>query len=133
VGALCHDLGKPVEWRKNQPGIFSNRTGAGVFYGENPNMSTLEEGASYQVARHPLWSLYITMAVGMPEHIIHIVASHSGEGELLLRSPEAWVVRHADEIWWHQVARQAMGGHPGPAPQWREGAPSHRRRINTKT
>lgn len=133
TGAICHDLGKPFEWRNNQSGVFSTRTGAGVFYGENPNMPTLEGDVSYQVARHPMWSLYIAMAVGMPEHIVHIVASHSREGELLLRSPEAWVVRHADEIWWRQVARKAMGGYPGPTPQWREGPPSHWRRFDART
>ncbi len=125
AGALCHDLGIPIEWRNKQSGIFSTITGAGVFYGENPKMPSLEGNVSYQVARHSTWSFHVAIAAGMPEHVLHIVGSHSKEGEFLLRSPEAWVVHEADLIWWRQVGRQSMGGFPGPIPQWREGSPVH--------
>src|SRR5208282_2668024 len=113
TAALCHDLGKPVEWRNNQAGIFAQRDGVGTFYGKNPNMPSIGEKASYQVARHPVWGFYIAMTVGLPEAVVHAISAHSREGELLLRSPEAWIVRNADEIYWKQVGRQNMGGFPG--------------------
>lgn len=128
AGALCHDVGKPIEWKNNQSGILSRITGAEVFYGENPNMPSIEENVSYQIARHPVWGLYVAMVAGMPEHVVHIIASHSFEGDFLLRSPEAWLVRQADHIWWHYIGRQIMGGYPGPIPQWREGLPLYYRR-----
>ena len=130
AGALCHDLGKPIEWRNNQSGIYAIRNGVGVFYGENPNMPSIGKITSHQIARHSVWSLYVAMTVGMPEHIVHIVASHSKEGEHLLRSPEAWVVRFADEIWWHEVARRHMGEYPGAPMPDRLEAQSHRRRLD---
>ena len=129
TGALCHDVGKPIEWKKNQQGIFAfdNKTGAGAFYGENPDMPSLEEGASYQIARHSMWGLHVAMVVGMPEHIAHIISAHSYEGDFLLRSPEAWVVKQADEIWWQQIGRQALEEHPGPIPSWQEGMSTYKR------
>ena len=132
TGALCHDLGKAMEWRSQQPGVYTIRKGVGVFYGKNPNMPSIGRVASYQIARHSTWSFHIAMTVEMPEHIAHIVGSHSREGELLLRSPEAWVVRRADEIWWEQVARQEMGGYPGaPMPDRLEEL-SHVRQLGSR-
>ena len=130
AAALCHDLGKPVEWRNNQPGVYAIRQGVGVFYGKNPKMPPIGGKASYQIARHSVWSFHIAMSVGMPEHVAHAVGSHSREGELLLRSPEAWVVRFADEIWWTEVARQRMGGYPGAPMPDRLEAQSHSRRLD---
>jgi putative nucleotidyltransferase with HDIG domain len=130
VGALCHDVGKPLEWRNNQPGYYAVRQGVGVFYGKNPEMPSIGQNASYQVARHSVWSFHIAMTVGMPEHLAHIVGAHSREGELLLRSPEAWVVRYADEIWWDEIAKQYMGGYPGGPMPDRFEAQAHARRLD---
>lgn len=131
AGALCHDVGKPLEWRNQQPGVYAIR-GAGTFYGRNPNMPPIGEKASYQVARHPVWSFHIAMTVGMPEHVAHIIGAHSREGELLLRSPEAWVVRYSDEIWWDEVGKKHMGGYPGgPIPDRLE-SQSHSIRLDWK-
>jgi putative nucleotidyltransferase with HDIG domain len=110
AGALCHDVGKPIEFRNNQRGIFSNATGAGTFYGQNRNMPSIDKEASYQIARHPLWGLYVAVQVGMPDHVVHIIASHSHEGEYILRSREALIVKMADNVWWEQVAYQILGG-----------------------
>jgi putative nucleotidyltransferase with HDIG domain len=132
AGALCHDLGKPIEWRNKQPGIYAIRNGTGTFYGKNPNMPSIGDKTSYQVARHPVWGFHIAMTVGMPEHLAHIIGSHSREGDLLLRSPEAWIVRYADEIWWSVVGTKHMGGFPGgPIPDKLE-ADSHPVRLGLK-
>ena len=82
-------------------------------------------GVSYQVARHSVWGLHIAMTVGMPQHVAHIITSHSFEGGLIMRSPEAWVVHHADEIWWDQIAREALG-----TPRERERLSSYRRQLD---
>lgn len=125
AGTLCHDVGEPLECRKNQKGFFtpmfqpSKR--AGTFYGNNPNMPAIEPGISYQIVRHPTFGVYVTMAVGMPEHVVHIVATHSYEGEVLWRSPEAALVHDADFMWWTQTIR-----FPYPAvPEWRISEPVH--------
>ncbi len=141
AAAICHDVGKPIEWRDNQRGFYSNAMGAGTFYGENPNMPKIEDGASYQIARHPVWGVYVAMQVGMPDHIIHMIAAHSLEGNLYIRTPGALVVKEADEIWWEQVAYGIVGTWPGSESpfmkgkvrkyrqmDWRRGAP---RRKNT--
>jgi putative nucleotidyltransferase with HDIG domain len=112
AGSLCHDVGKPIEWRNGQRGVYSTASGAGTFYGENPNMPSIDEGMSYQVARHPIWGLYVAMQVGMPEHVVHIITSHSYEGEHLFKSQEALIVRVADVIWWEQVAHEILGKWP---------------------
>lgn len=131
VGALCHDVGKPIEWRNNQQGTFAVTQGLGVFYGRNANMPSLGENGSYQIARHSVLGLYVAMTVGMPEHVIHIISSHSKEGDFLLRSPEAWIVKYSDEIWWAEVAPQHIGKYAaGVIPDRLEGAIMHVRRLD---
>lgn len=125
AGSLCHDVGVPLEGRKNRQGYWTPLHSwvkkPTAFYAENPNMPMLEPGVSYPVTRHPVFSAYIAMTVGMPEHMIHIVATHSNEGDLVLRTPEAAIVHDADEIWWYQVGKP---GYP-PVPEWRLGEPVH--------
>ena len=124
TGALCHDVGIPLEMRQNQQGFHTPMIGGqrpGIFYGENPNMPALESGVSYQVARHSTYCFYVVMAVGMPEHVAHIVGGHSKEGDLFLRTPEATLVHFADLLWWYEV-----GGWGYPSvPEWRGGEPCH--------
>jgi hypothetical protein len=56
LGALCHNIGVPLEMRRGQEGFHTPIIGAqrpGTFYGENSNMPDLELGVSYQVAAVP--------------------------------------------------------------------------------
>jgi len=112
AGALCHDVGKPIEWRNGQRGIYSTATGAGTFYGENQKMPSFAKHSSFQIARHPVWGFYVAVAVGMPDHVVHIISAHSLEGQFLFRSREALIVKESDEIWWEQVAYQVNGKWP---------------------
>jgi hypothetical protein len=82
TACLCHDVGKPCEWRAGQRGLYVG----GTFYGPTPDMPQLEDEMHYQVARHSVWGFYI-----------------SREGEGIERSPEAIIVNHADHIWWSLV------------------------------
>jgi hypothetical protein len=36
------------------------------------------------------------MECGLPDAVSHIVATHAGEGNLVTRSTEAYIVHHAD-------------------------------------
>ncbi len=130
TAALCHDLGKPIEWRNNQRGFYSTATGAGTFYGKNPNMPKIENNASFQIARHPTWGVHVAMQVGMPDHVIHMIAAHSLEGNLYLRSPEALIVKEADEIWWEQVAYSIMGSWPDSENPLTKGRVFNYRKLN---
>ncbi len=136
AGAIAHDVGKGVEWKNNQPGILTNinPSGAGTFYGENPNMPPLpnETHASYQIARHSVWGFYIAMTVGMPEHVAHIILAHSLEGNLYLRTREAIVVKEADEIWWEQIAHQAYGKWPDVDSPFEKGKVYRKRVLDWK-
>lgn len=100
AAALCHDLGKPVEWRANASGIFYR----GVYYGKNPEMPPMED-TSYQAARHPVWGFHIALSVGMPERIAHAIGMHSREGDNIRRSPESLVVYFADHVWWQLIGQ----------------------------
>jgi putative nucleotidyltransferase with HDIG domain len=98
TAALCHDLGKPVEWRANASGIFYN----GVYYGKNSEMPHLED-TSYQVVRHPIWGFYIALTVGMPLRVAHAIGMHSMEGTHIQKTPEARIVSIADHLWWQLI------------------------------
>ena len=36
------------------------------------------------------------MMCGVPDRVCHIIAAHAGEGDLVKRSTEAYIVHHAD-------------------------------------
>ena len=46
--------------------------------------------------RHPFTGVHVALACGVPESVCHIVATHAGEGNMVTRSTEAWIVHHAD-------------------------------------
>lgn len=78
AGALLHDVGKFLEYRKEQDGYAVARSG--------------------RLLRHPLSGMGLAMKEGLPEEVCHIIAVHSREGERSYRSPEAIILHHADFI-----------------------------------
>jgi len=46
--------------------------------------------------RHPFTGVALAMEAGVPASVCHIIAAHAGEGDLVTRSTEAYVVHHAD-------------------------------------
>lgn len=78
AGALLHDVGKLLE--------YTFRDGRYV-----PS----EEGV---LIRHPLAGAMVAERCGVPPEVVHIVATHSFEGEKSYKSPEAFIVRSADWI-----------------------------------
>ncbi|HBH49934.1 MAG TPA: phosphohydrolase [Bacteroidales bacterium] len=60
-----------------------------------------EQGKSYQgnygkYLRHPFSGVSLAEKCGIPPEVCHIIATHAGEGNMVKRSTEAYIVHHAD-------------------------------------
>jgi len=76
AGAILADVGKLLEYEKvDGKAVQSDR-------GKN--------------LRHPFTGVHLALACGVPDRVAHIVATHAGEGNMVQRSTEAWIVHHAD-------------------------------------
>ncbi len=75
-GALLHDIGKLTEY------VFSN--GSAV------------HGMNYKLMRHPLSGALIAKQAGLPTEIVHLIATHSFEGEKAYQTAESSFVRTID-------------------------------------
>ncbi len=78
AGALLHDVGKLLEYRREGREFEVSRSG--------------------KMLRHPLSGMGMAVLGDIPEDICHIIAVHSREGEKSYRSPEAVILHHADFI-----------------------------------
>ena len=76
AGALLHDVGKLLEY---------------VREGGKTVMS--EFGASL---RHPFGGVVLAAEQGLPSEVLHMIAAHAKEGDLVKRSKEATILHHAD-------------------------------------
>ena len=92
AGALLHDVGKLLEYRKSAEGFQVSRGG--------------------KLLRHPLSGMGLAMRADVPEEVYHIIAVHSREGEGSYRSPEAIALHHADFIAFETI--KAIGAPPAP-------------------
>jgi hypothetical protein len=79
AGALLHDVGKLVEYKKNGQGKMVKSS-----YGKS--------------LRHPFSGTALAVNNGVPYEIAHITANHSKEGDGTLRSPEAVAVNKIDML-----------------------------------
>lgn len=79
AGALLHDVGKLVEYKKEAGGITVKSQ-----MGKN--------------LRHPFSGTILALRNGCSSQIGHIIANHAAEGDGTLRSPEAVIVNKADFI-----------------------------------
>lgn len=87
AGAICHDVGKPWEFDPvNRARWTDNQVRTGL-----PSL------------RHPGYGAFLCLLVDLPEEVAHIAASHSGEGELLIRSLESSIVHTADIGYWRTM------------------------------
>jgi putative nucleotidyltransferase with HDIG domain len=78
AGALLHDVGKLLEYEL-----------AG---------GTVRKSAYGETVRHPAAGADLAKSKGLPEAVVHIIASHSHEGDTMDRTPEAIIVHHCDFI-----------------------------------
>ncbi|MCD6579722.1 HD domain-containing protein [bacterium] len=76
-GALLHDVGKFVEYTKD----------------DNGKVIVSHKG---KLIRHPFYGSMIAYEAGLPSEIINIIALHSKEGEKNKRTPEAIIIHHCD-------------------------------------
>ncbi|MCJ7623500.1 MAG: hypothetical protein MUO76_08340 [Anaerolineaceae bacterium] len=76
AGALLADVGKLIEFRKK-----------GEAY---------EWADMYKYLRHPFTGVGLCFKYGIPEAVMHVIATHSWEGDKFKRRPEAILFHHAD-------------------------------------
>ncbi len=76
-GAILCDVGKLLEYVKDENGKAIQGT-----YGK--------------YLRHPFSGVSIAEECGVPAEVCHIIATHAGEGNMVKRTTEAYVVHHAD-------------------------------------
>ena len=76
AGAILADVGKLLEYEKVDGECVQSRRG--------------------QYLRHPFTGVGLAQECGVPDAVCHIVATHAGEGNLVKRTPEAFIVHHAD-------------------------------------
>jgi putative nucleotidyltransferase with HDIG domain len=79
AGALLADCGKPLEYDKDAAG-------------------TIIKGAFGQALRHPFSGVAMAYKHEMPAAVMHIIATHSHEGDKVQRSIESIIFHHADFV-----------------------------------
>ncbi|MBK6899665.1 MAG: HDIG domain-containing protein [bacterium] len=77
AGAILADVGKLLEYTKNADGT-TGTSDCGKYL------------------RHPFTGVALARQCGVPDRVCHIIAAHAGEGDLVKRTVEAYVVHHAD-------------------------------------
>ena len=77
AGALLADVGKPLEYAKDASG-------------------KVIQGTFGQQVRHPFSGVALAYKHGLPGEVLHIIATHSHEGDKVERSIESIVFHHAD-------------------------------------
>jgi putative nucleotidyltransferase with HDIG domain len=76
AGAILADVGKLLEYEKVDGRSRQSPRGA--------------------LLRHPFTGVALAMEAGVPDRVCHIIAAHADEGNLVKRTPEAFIVHHAD-------------------------------------
>ncbi|MCB8994960.1 MAG: HDIG domain-containing protein [Bacteroidales bacterium] len=75
-GAILADVGKLLEYE-----IKDGKT---------------VQGSYGKYLRHPFSGVSLAEQCGVPPEVCHIIATHAGEGDMVKRSTEAYLVHHAD-------------------------------------
>lgn len=76
AGAILADVGKLLEYEKIDGKSQQSRRG--------------------QYLRHPFTGVALAMECNVPDAVCHLIATHAGEGNLVKRTAEAYIVHHAD-------------------------------------
>lgn len=76
AGALIHDVGKLLEYTMVDGKTVKSEYGA--------------------LLRHPFSGVVLAALQGVPLEVLHMIAGHAREGDLVQRSREAIIVHHAD-------------------------------------
>lgn len=78
AGAILHDVGKVLEYAKQGGGVVKSKAG--------------------KLLRHPFSGAALAYKHGLPEEVIHMIATHAREGDEGYRSVEAMIIHYADFI-----------------------------------
>jgi len=76
-GAILADVGKLLEYELDEQG-------------------NAIQGRYGKLLRHPFSGVSLAESCGIPPEVCHIIAAHAGEGEMVKRTTEAYIVHHAD-------------------------------------
>jgi putative nucleotidyltransferase with HDIG domain len=76
AGALLHDVGKLLEYTRSGGKTVKSEFGARL--------------------RHPFGGVILAAEQGLPSEVLHMIAAHAKEGDLVKRSKEATILFHAD-------------------------------------
>ena len=79
AGALLADVGKPLEYDRDANG-------------------QAVQGRFGQMLRHPFSGVALGHKHGLPAEVLHIVATHSHEGDKVQRTIESIIFHHADFV-----------------------------------
>ncbi|MBL1216789.1 MAG: HDIG domain-containing protein [Planctomycetes bacterium] len=79
AGSLLADVGKPLEYDKDSAG-------------------SVIKGHYGDMLRHPFSGVAMCYKHGIPAEVMHIVATHSHEGDKVQRSIESIIFHHADFV-----------------------------------
>jgi putative nucleotidyltransferase with HDIG domain len=77
AGAILADVGKLLEYELDKDG-------------------NAIQGKYGKYLRHPFSGVSLAEECGVPPEVSHIIATHAGEGDLVKRTVEAYIVHHAD-------------------------------------
>ncbi len=86
AGAILADVGKLIEYEEKDGKI--TKAGRG------------------QHLRHPFTGVAMSHARGIPPEVQHVIATHSKEGEMMVRSNESVIFHHADFIDFDLVSKK---------------------------
>ncbi|MBI4469484.1 MAG: HDIG domain-containing protein [Acidobacteria bacterium] len=86
AGALLADVGKLIEYEKR-----------------NGEFVRSEKG---QYLRHPFSGVGMCYRRDLPPEVMHVVATHSKEGDIMTRTPESVIFHHADFIDFDLISKQ---------------------------
>ena len=79
AGSLLADCGKPLEFDKDASG-------------------NVIKGHFGEMLRHPFSGVAMAYKHGVPAEVMHMIATHSHEGEKVERSIESIIFHHADFV-----------------------------------
>ena len=77
AGAILCDVGKLLEYELNEKG-------------------EVVQGLYGMYVRHPFSGVSLAEECEIPPEVCHIIATHAGEGDMVKRTTEAYIVHHAD-------------------------------------
>ncbi|NIA31400.1 MAG: HDIG domain-containing protein [Actinobacteria bacterium] len=86
AGGLLHDIGKLLEYRREDGRFVKSEKG--------------------KLLRHPFSGAGLAMKHGLPDTIVHIIATHAKEGDGSYRCPESVIIHHADFMNFEPLKKQ---------------------------